>query len=123
MCVWLFHKFLRMIDVHVQKLGHVERIIRRVAVCIDHAVRPYFLPYHWDQRCALHICDWHRVHFAAALQQAKDNHLTGRPAPSLTFVDASEITFVNFDFTTKPRCAILLCVGNHAAQFVKKTDR
>jgi len=67
-------KFLAVIDPEMSKFGHIQRIITRQSIRVDHAVRLYFLLDNRQQGFGFHVCDRQGIDFAAPFKQAKDNH-------------------------------------------------
>ena len=90
-----------MVNSVVPEARHIKRIIADEAVGIDDRVwlDPLFDDGH--QRAAFGVRNHHCVDTTAALEDAKDGHLTGGTAPTFSLTTASKVTFIDLDFAFK----------------------
>lgn len=75
-------------------------------ICIDHAIRPYFLTDYGHERFGFRVSNGHSADLTTAFQKAEDDDFARRVAAALAFARAAKITLVNFDLATKLRGAI-----------------
>src|SRR5260370_16539278 len=72
---------LRMVDAHVMKLRDIQHVVGRMAIGVNHAVRPYFPPDNRQESFFSGVCGRQRIHFPAALEQTKHGNFSPPPPP------------------------------------------
>src|SRR2546427_4722868 len=77
-----------MVDAHVMKLRDIQHIVGRMAISVNHAVRPYFSPDNRQESFFCGVCGRQRIHFTAALEQPKHGNFSGSPATSRALAHA-----------------------------------
>jgi len=73
---------LRMVDAQVMKLRDIQHVVGRMAVGVNHAVRPYFPPDNGPESFFSGVGGRQRIHFTAALEPPKHGNFSSRPTTS-----------------------------------------
>ena len=85
----------------VMKFTDIQCIITAIGICIDNAIRLYFIGYNRHQGSFFSILDNDRVYLAVTLEHAEYHHFSRSSSAAFAFPNATEIPFVDFNVTLK----------------------
>src|SRR2546426_12746243 len=92
---------LRMVDAYVMKLRDIQHIVGRMAISVNHAVRPYFSPDNRQESFFCGVCGRQRIHFTAALEQTKHGNFSSLPTTTPALAHATKAKLIHFNLPSK----------------------
>src|SRR5713226_6534018 len=92
---------LRMVDAHVMKLRDIQHVVGRMAVGVNHAVRPYFPPDNGQESFFSGVGGGQRIHFTATREQTKHGNFSSGPATAWALAHATKVTLIHFNLPSK----------------------
>src|SRR5713101_1346226 len=104
---------LRMVDAHVMKLRDIQHVVGRMAVGVNHAVRPYFPPDNGQESFFSGVGGRQRIQINAALEPTKHGNFSSRPTTSRALAHATKVTLIHFNLPSKRDGFGLQLFGNH----------